>query len=169
MLFFAGILALFYPNYPRPLLALVLVVPAAIPERSSSLLGFPRPCPSAQQLSSSPPLVPRASRGETGSVGGLCCTLPAWPTHRNKFHPPTLPLTHFCPRDHPLRIGKQPRRLSLLSISLSFSSLSSFSSCSVASSRPLLSRTPCPRSRGKLGGKKVHGWTFRPPSQMNIN
>lgn len=35
-------------------------------------------------------------RRERGLVGGLCRTPAAWPTHRNKFHPPTLPLTHFC-------------------------------------------------------------------------
>lgn len=38
--------------------------------------------------------------------------LSTWPTHRNKFHPPTLPFTHFSPADHPLRIGKQAIRLS---------------------------------------------------------
>lgn len=33
--------------------------------------------------------------------------LSTWPTHRNKFHPPTLPFTHFSPADHPLRIGNR--------------------------------------------------------------
>lgn len=43
----------------------------------------------------------------------LSHALSAWPTHRNKFHPPTLPLTHFLPTDHPLHpIGKQAIRLS---------------------------------------------------------
>lgn len=43
----------------------------------------------------------------------LSHALSAWPTHRNKFHPPTLPLTHFLPTDHPLHpIGKQATRLS---------------------------------------------------------
>lgn len=42
--------------------------------------------------------------------------LSTWPTHRNKFHPPTLPFTHFSPADHPLRIEKQAIRLSRRSI-----------------------------------------------------
>ena len=57
---------------------------------------------------------------ETGalfiSVISLSLYLSMWPTHRNKFHPPTLPFTHFSPADHPLRIGKQAIRLSHRSI-----------------------------------------------------
>lgn len=53
------------------------------------------------------------SRARPARRSSLSHALSAWPTHRNKFHPPTLPLTHFLPTDHPLRpIGKQATRLS---------------------------------------------------------
>lgn len=61
-------------------------------------------------------------RRERGLVGGLCRTPAAWPTHRNKFHPPTLPLTHFCRAI--IRCELESRRVAYLAAGSPFLSLS---------------------------------------------
>lgn len=64
-------------------------------------------------------------------VGGLCRTPAAWPTHRNKFHPPTLPLTHFCRAI--IRCELESRRVAYLAAGSPF--LSPFLSSSRRSER----------------------------------